>query len=1093
MRLSATAPTLWTLALFCPPAVAQRADDGPVTTASSRQWLGVLLPLCVFASFAARAADTRLLRFPDVCGDQVTFVQAGDLHIVAASGGIARRLTSHPGQELYPKFSPDCRRIAFSAEYDGTRQVHVTPTDGGEPRQLTWYNDAGPLPPRGGSDYRVLDWTPDAQHVLVLANRTPHSNRNGRPYLVPVEGGMERSLPMPESGGGMLSPDGRQYVYTPLDRDFRSWKRYRGGRAPDVWIYDLVGNAARRLTDHRASDAQPMWLHDTVYFASDRNGTVNLYALAAGGGEPEQVTHFDSMDVLWPSAGRDAIVFERDGWLWRFDPASRQAARIPIQVPDAFRHAAAASRPMAKHVESFALDHSGDRAVFGARGDVLSLQTRSGAVENLTTTASAREHGVALSPNGQHVAYLSDATGEYELYVRSLVDGAVRQLTRDGSVWRFTPAWSPDGRWLAYADHSRRLYVFEVATGRVREVDRDDFADLTDHAWSPDGRWLAYTRRNAARIDQVWLYSIEGGSRHAVTEPVSSAFSPAFDPAGRWLYVLSKRDIRLTMSAYEENFVPTAATRVYAIGLTQDAPAWTDAKAAPASGVLVDRGLRIDPAGMVDRIHALPAAPGDYRTLRATGETVYFLSGSEDDAEADALTLRMIATGDKQDASVIERIRSYALSGDGRSALVRRGEAFALVPARPQQGFAAGALDLSGLTVQLQPRSEWRQSFDDAWRIVRDWFYDPEMHGGMARWRALRTSYASWAEQVAHRTDLDYVLQELVGELNASHLYVNPGDQPAVPRRDGGLLGAEIEADPSGYFRIKSTFPGEAWHEDTRSPLAGLADDGDYILAIDGVDTREVSNIYQLLQGKGNKRIRLRINAKPSENDARDVTLQTITSEHGLRKLAWVRERRALVDRLSDGRIGYIHVPNTGETGYGALLGGLLAYHNKEALIIDNRYNGGGLVPDRLIELLARRPLKHWRRRDQPLQSTPQLSHVGPKAMLINGFSASGGDTFAHYFQQLGLGPLVGARTWGGTIAIDGNPKLADGGEVQVASARSLGLDGRWVIENEGVAPDVEVIDRPDMQAAGRDPSIEAAVSLLLDALSESERRQDGH
>lgn len=1054
----------------------------------------MLLPLCVFASFAARAEDTRLLRFPDVCGDQVAFVQAGDLHIVAASGGVARRLTSHPGQELYPKFSPDCRRVAFSAEYDGTRQVYVIPVDGGEPRQLTWYNDAGPLPTRAGSDYRVLDWTPDAQHVLVLANRTPHNNRNGRPYLVPVEGGMERPLPMPESGGGMLSPDGRQYVYTPLDRDFRSWKRYRGGRAPDVWIYDLVRNTARRLTDHRASDAQPMWLHDTVYFASDRNGPVNLYALAAGGGgEPEQVTHFDTMDVLWPSAGRDAIVFERDGWLWRFDPASRQVACIPIQVPDAFRHAATVSRPVAKHVESFALDRSGDRAVFGARGEVLGLQTRSGAVENLTVTASAREHGVALSPDGQHVAYLSDATGEYELHVRSLVDGTVRQLTRGGSVWRFTPAWSPDGRWLAYADHSRRLSIVEVATGQVREVDRDDFADLTDHAWSPDGRWLAYTRRNAARLDQVWLYSIEDDSRHAVTEPVSSAFSPAFDPAGRWLYVLSKRDIRLTMSAYEENFVPTAATRVYAIGLTEDAPAWTDAKAAPASGVLVDRDLRIDPSGMIDRIQALPAASGDYRTLRATGEAVHFLSGSEDDAEADALTLRMIAIGGAQDTSVIERIRGYALSGDGRSALVRRGEAFARVSARPQQDFAAGTLDLSGLTVQLQPRSEWRQSFDDAWRIVRDWFYDPDMHGGMARWRALRTSYASWAEQAAHRTDLDFVLHELVGELNASHLYVNSGDRPTVPRRDGGLLGAEIEADPSGYFRIKSILPGEPWREDTRSPLAGLANDGDYILAIDGADTRKASNIYQLLQGKGDKRVRLRINAKPSEIGARDVTLQTITSEHGLRKLAWVRERRALVDRLSDGRIGYIHVPNTGETGYGALLRGLLAYHNKEALIIDDRYNGGGLVPDRLIELLARRPLKHWKRRDQPLQSTPQLSHDGPKAMLINGHSASGGDTFAHYFRQLELGPLVGTRTWGGTIAIDGNPKLADGGEVQVASARSLGLDGRWVIENEGVAPDVEAIDRPDIQAAGRDPSIETAVSLLLNALSEPERRQDGH
>ena len=1045
----------------------------------------------VSASFAVRAADTRLLRFPDVCGDQVAFVQAGDLHVAAASGGLARRLTSHPGLELYPKFSPDCRRIAFSAEYDGTRQVFLMPVDGGEPLQLTWYNDAGPLPPRGGTDYRVLDWTPDAQHVLVLANRTPHGNRNARPYLVPVKGGMERPLPMPESGGGMLSPDGRQYVYTPIDRDFRSWKRYRGGRAPDVWIYDLERNAARRLTDHRASDAQPMWLHDTVYFASDRGGVVNLYKLAAGGGEPEQVTHFDTMDVLWPSAGRDAIVFERDGWLWRFDPANRQAKRIPIQVPDAFRHAAAVSKPVARHVESFALDGHGERAVFGARGEILGLQIASGFIENLTATPAVREHGAALSPDGRDVAYLSDASGEYELYVRSLVEGTTRQLTRNGKVWRFTPTWSPDGKWLAYADHSRRLSIVEVATGRVREVDRDDFADLTDHVWSPDGRWLAYTRRNPARLDQVWLYSVEDGSRYAATDPVYSASGPAFDPAGRWLYVLSKRDIRLTMSAYEENFVPAAATRVYAIGLTVDAPAWVEAKA--VSSGRVDRRLRLDPAGMADRVQALPVEPGDYRALRATGEALHFLSGSEDDAEADALTLCMIEIGAMQHVIITERVGGYAVSGDGRRALVRRGDAFALVPARPQQDVSTATLDLSELQVLLQPRSEWRQSFDDAWRIVRDWFYDPDMHGGMARWRALRASYAPWAEQVAHRSDLDYVLHQLVGELNASHLYVESGDQPTVPRRDGGLLGAEIAADPSGFFRIAHIFPGEPWHEGTRSPLAGAANNGDYILAIDGADTRKVSNIYQLLQGKGGKQVRLRLNAKPSQVGARDVTLQTITSEHGLRKLAWVRERRAMVDRLSNGRIGYIHVPNTGASGYGALLLGMQAYGEKDALIIDNRYNGGGLVPDRMIELLARRPMKHWRRRDQPLQATPQLAHVGPKAMLINGHSASGGDTFAHYFRQLGLGPLVGTRTWGGTIAVDGNPKLADGGEVQVASARSLGLDGQWVIENEGVVPDVEAIDRPDLQASGRDPSIEAAVSLLLEALDKSHGREDRH
>ncbi len=1056
----------------------------PIPMSNTARWAaGFLATLMMLSASAASASETRLLRFPDICAGQVAFVQAGDLHIVSASGGVARRLTEHEGTELYPKFSPDCRQIAFSAEFDGTRQVHVIDTHGGQARQLTWYNDAGPLPLRAGSDYRVLDWTPDGQQVLVLANRTAHGNRLGRPYLVPLAGGTERALPMPESGGGMLSPDGRHLVYTPIDNDFRGWKRYRGGRAPDIWTYDLVGNTARRLTDHRASDAQPMWLGDTIYFVSDRDGTANLYALGPDAKAPEQLTRFDDLDVLWPSAGSDAIVFERDGWLWRFDPRARRATRLAIQVPDPFRHAKARRKALSPYVDSFAMDPKGEHVVFGARGKVMHMNMKSGAVANLTVTTAAREHGVAIAPDGQSVAYLSDASGEYELYVRSLRNGSERQLTRGGDVWKFAPTWSPDGRHLAYADHARRLHVVEVATARTTEVDRGTVGDLTEYTWSPDGRWLAYTRRNAEQLDQVLLYSLENGLRQVATEAISSAFGPAFDPGGRWLYVFSKRDTALTMSAYEENFVPAAATRLYAIALAADAPSWI----AQASHDAASMPVRVEPEGLVDRIEALPVAPGNYRKLHATRQALFFLSGNDEDAESDRLELRTIALGGKQDEPIVEHVRDYAMSGDGSRILARRSDAFSALPASPQQAFESGLVDLAALTAVIEPRAEWRQSFDDAWRIVRDWFYDPDMHGGMARWKALRSRYTEWAAQAAHRGDLDYALHELLGELHASHLYVQAGDQPAVPRREGGLLGAEIVSDPTGYFRIDRIFRGDPANANARSPLERLADDGEYILAIDGTDARTVRNIYALLQGKGGKDVRVRLNASAGEEGAREAVVRTITSEHGLRNLAWVRERRALVDRLSKGRVGYIHLPNTGASGYGALLRGLAAYHRKEALIIDDRYNGGGLVPDRMIELLARRPLKRWQRRDQPLQSTPQLAHDGPKAMLINAHSASGGDTLAHYFRLLGLGPLVGTRTWGGTIAVDGNPTLVDGGQVQVASARSQALDGAWVIENEGVVPDIEAIDAPDRQAAGDDPSLETAVSLLLDTLGRSD------
>ncbi|HBK55499.1 MAG TPA: hypothetical protein DDZ76_04330, partial [Xanthomonadales bacterium] len=429
------------------------------------------------------SAQSKLLRFPDIHGQQVVFVHAGDLYRVSAEGGEAVRLTSHPGQELYPKFSPDGAWIAFSAEYSGTRQVHVMPTAGGEPRQLTWYTDVGPMPPRGGTDYRVLDWTPDGTHILVRANRNPTGERDGRPYRVPFAGGMETPLAIPEIGSGMLSPDGTKLVYTPIDRDFRTWKRYRGGRAQDVWVYDLTADRSIRLTDHRATDHQPMWVGDTVYFLSDRDYHLDLYAIAPAGGEPRRLTDFGE-DILWPSAGPDRIVFEKGGGLWRFDPASGESQEIPVRLTGDFPEARPRWIKAAGFVESYDLSPGGERAVFGARGEVFTLPAKDGEPRNLSRSPDAREHSVAWSPDGRWIAYLSDASGEYELYLRAQDgSGEPRRITRDGDVWRFAPKWSPDSRLLAYADKKQRLRVVDL-DGRTREVDSSRQQDLTSYTWS---------------------------------------------------------------------------------------------------------------------------------------------------------------------------------------------------------------------------------------------------------------------------------------------------------------------------------------------------------------------------------------------------------------------------------------------------------------------------------------------------------------------------------------------------------------------------------------------------------------------------------
>ncbi len=1062
--------------------------------------------LLAAATAAPEAGSSRVLRFPDICGDAVAFVQAGDIYRVAAAGGTAQRLTSHIGNELYPKFSPDCRWIAFSAEYDGTRQVYVIPAEGGLPRQLTWYTDVGSMPPRGGTDYRVLDFSPDGKNVLVRANRVPYDERSGRLYQVPVAGGLETPLAMPESGGGMFSPDGKSVVYTPIDRDFRSWKRYRGGRAQDVWTYDLSNNTSKRLTDDRATDHQPMWIGDTIYFVSDRGHTLNLWSMPTSGGEARQLTRFDDFDILWPSAGKDALVFEQGGWIWRFDPATAQASKIDIRVGGDQPQALPAWKKVAAQIESFDVSPHGERVVFGARGEVFSVPAKNGEIRNLSKTPAAREISASWSPDGKSIAYLSDESGEYEIYVRSQDgSGEPRRVTRDGGIWRFPPVWSPDSGKLAYADKRLRLRIVDVANGSQREVDQSTFDDLTDYVWSPDSNWLAYAKANAAGLSQVWLYSLRDGKTDAVTEATSNAFNPAFDPKGRWLYFLSNRDYNLTFSAFEQNYLYTNATRPYALTLSGSGPAVyplpsdevkpitaaaadkpAKDKEKPAAATTKD--ISVDRDGIVGRAVALKVGSGNYRSLQAGGDAVYFLSGNP--RQQQPLELRRLALDADQDKAVAANIADYRLSAAGDMLLLKQGERFAVVKADAGQDFNAGALNLDKLELYIDPRVEWQQEFADAWRILRDWFYDPGVHGGIERWNAIRERYAAWVPHLGSRADLDYLLQEVAGELNAGHVYVQSSpDMPKVERRAGGLLGAEFATDASGYFRFAKIFAGENWNRDLRSPLTETGvnvKEGDYLIAVDGVDARSVKNPYALLQGRGDQVVSLSVNRRPSASGAREVRVRTLTSELTLRYADWVAARRAYVDKLSNGRIGYIHVPNTAVEGNRELNRGLLAYHDKEALIIDDRYNGGGFIPDRMIELLARTPLNYWKRRGLDPAPTPLVSHDGPKAMLINGLSSSGGDAFPYYFKKLKLGQLIGTRTWGGLIGISGNPGLADGGSVLAATFRFMSTDGQWAVENEGVSPDIEVIDRPEQIAAGKDPSIEKAVEVLLGQLPAS-------
>ncbi|MFN2480822.1 MAG: PDZ domain-containing protein [Pyrinomonadaceae bacterium] len=1110
--------------------------------------LSALLFACaVVASAQASRADdlARLLRFPDIRGDQVAFVYAGDIWTVPASGGTARRLTSHAGIELFPKFSPDGRWIAFSGEYNGTRQVFVIAAEGGEPRQLTYRNEVGPLPPRGGWDNRVLGWTPDGKNVLFRANRVGPSDRLGRPYLVPVEGGMEQPLAITEAGGVSYSPDGSRVAFTPISNEFRGWKRYRGGQSPDVWIYDLAGNTAEQITTTRAQDMLPVWLGDTIYYLSDRDWTMNVFAYNTRTKQTRKVTTHADYDAQWLSGAVDELVYESGGYVYRLDAKSGKTERVPIKVYGDFADTVPYFQNVKQSVETYAISPTGVRALFGARGDIFTAPAKEGEVRNLTDSQGVREVAPAWSPDGRWVAYLSDRSGEYEIYVRpSDGAGAERRVSTDGDVWRYPVAWSPDSTMLSYGDKKKRLRVVNVASGQTTNVDSSIHNDITTYSWAPDSRWIAYTKQGDNQSSEIWVYSVPDKRTQKLTGGMTSDTQPVFDPKGRYLYFLSNRDMNLTFSSWEFDYVYTNPARVYVGLLSADAPplflptsdeersktkeqpltqppapgqqpppqgakpqaspgASPEAQASPSPSASPAQGqasptpaatdakgdekktnapavapVKIDFAGFESRVRAIPGQPANYRHLSATNDGVLYVSGPG--------RLSLYNLEAKAEQPIIEGIGDYELSADGKRIIFQQGrDNYGIAPVAPAQKPDQGLLKLEGMTMKIDPRKEWAQEYTDAWRTMRDWFYDPNMHG--VDWNAIRARYAALVPHIANREDLNFVMTEMGSELMAGHVYVERGgDPPRVPRNDGGLLGAEIVQDPSGYFRVAKIFPGENWQESFRSPLTepGVkAKVGDFITAVDGRSTKGVRNFFELLEGKAQRVVTLSLSDRSDGAGAHDERVRPVRSESNLRYFDWVQARRAMVDKLSGGRIGYIHVPNTAAEGNRELFKGFYAQANRDALLIDDRYNGGGFIPDRMIELLERRPASYWTRRGGDVYSSPGFAHTGPKAMLTNGYAGSGGDAFPFYFRERNLGRIFGTTTWGGLIGLSGTPSLADGGSLSAPTFRFIDLAGQWAVEGTGVDPDVEVIDRPDAVARGEDPSLEAAVKYLLDEL----------
>ena len=1083
----------------------------------------------VLLSADSAGAQTKLLRFPDIAGDRVAFCYAGDVWTAPAAGGTARRLTAHPGQELFPKFSPDGAWIAFTGQYDGDEQVYLVSSSGGVPKRLTYYPARGPLAPRHGFDHQVYGWTPDGSAVLFRSFRDAGGAAETNLYTVALDGGLPQKLPMPTSGAGDFSPDGKKMAYSPLFRDFRSWKRYEGGWAQDLYIFDLETHDAQKIADSKRSERDPMWIGDKVYFSSDRDGTLNLYSYDVASGAVTQLTDSDLWDVRWPSSDNSSrIVYELDGELEIYDVAAGAAARIAIEVPDDGVAMRPARVSAADHVEDFALSPKGERALFVARGDVFTAPLKKGPTRNLTRSSDAHDKWARWSPDGSKIAYISDADGEEEIYlIAQDGSGEPEQLTDGGQAMRYAPEWAPDGKRLAFSDKDGKMYVLEVASKTLTEIADEGFGLVRDYTWSPNGGHLAFSLSDHSGFDSIYIWSVEDGQLRRITGELFDEFEPVWDLNGDYLYYFSRRQFAPQISMIEWNFAGNRSLGIFALALRDD----VENPFAPESDEVTidgeddegsddngkngdekkgkkkgkkdkddeDEGedkpkeyIKIDFDGLADRVARFPIEADNYAGLYpAHGHLLYGSFGAPfyGRQSYDDFDLHIFSFEDRKTTALVESVDGYAISADGKKVLVEQNGSYSIYDAKPK---ATGEnVSTGGLKVDRVPAEEWAQIFDEVWRRFRDFFYVENMHG--YDWQAIGDQYRALLPHVAHRSDLNYVISEMISELNIGHAYIQGGDYEIPDRAPVGLPGARFELDPeAGRYRIARILRGSNEERNYRSPLTAVgldARDGDYVLAIDGVDLKGSDNPYRLLQHKTDP-VTLTLNQAPSFEGARKVTYEPIRGESSLLYLEWVNHNREKVAEMTDGRVGYLHIPNMGAAGIAEFIKWFYPQIRKEGLVVDVRSNGGGNVSQWIIERLDTELLgTRFGRLSDAARTYPYTTFYGHMVCLLNETSASDGDIFPYRFRKAGLGPLIGKRSWGGVVGISGRGPLIDGGQVFVPEAGTNDPDGEYIIEGHGVDPDIEVENDPKSVLAGRDPQLERGVEEVLKAMAAEPRK----
>lgn len=1050
----------------------------------------IMMAALAAAALSAQADEGRLLRFPGTNGREVAFSYAGDIYTVPITGGTAHKLTSHEGYEAFARYSPDGQTIAFTGQYDGNTEVYVMPAQGGEPKRITFTasNPRDDWGDRMGPNNITMNWTPDGKGV-IYRNRISDSF-DGKLWCAPIDGGMPSQLPLPEGGFCCYNGDGTKLAYNRVFREFRTWKYYKGGMADDIWIYDTQAKTVTNITNNVAQDIDPMWIGDEIYFMSDRDNRMNIFVYNTLTGVTQKVTDFTEYDVKFANCGGGKIVFENAGYLYVLDPATKRSERIMIDLNSENNFAREQQRTVKDYLTGGSLAPDGSRIAISARGEVFDVPAKHGVIRNITHTPGVHERNASWSPDGKNIAFISDQTGETEIWMRPVGSDKAVQLTKDNDTYIRDFEWSPDGSQIVYTDRKNRMILLNVKTMAKQTLLTDEMGEIPTPSFSPDGKWLTYYRNGANEYSVVYLYNIAERKEYPVTDRWYDSNSPAFSSDGKYLIFASARDFNPIYSSIEWNFAYRDMEGIYLVMLAKDTPSpfllkddqvmagsqpadspKGDAKKGGKSKAQADASaVRIDIDGIADRIVKVPVGTGSYGNFICDGSHLWY-SGRG--------SVRMFDFAEQKDEVIADRAMMMA-SADMKSALYLKGDDIYVVPLAPRKADLSEPVALDGMIATVNYEQEWKQIFDEAWRAYRDGFYLENMHG--VDWQAMHDKYAALLPYVKNRLDLTYVIGGMIGELAVGHAYVDGGDHITVDQHNIGMLGAELQQVGTGY-KITKILRGAPDRESLRSPLQepGLnVKVGDIITAIDGVPTQGVSNIYTLLRDKAGVLTELTLEG------GRKIVVKPIQDEYPLYHNEWVQHNIDYVSEKTGGRVGYVYIPDMGPEGLREFSRYFFAQTDKEALIIDDRGNGGGNISPMVIERLLRQPYRLTMYRGSNRNgTTPERTLVGPKVLLVNKYSASDGDLFPWSFKENKIGPVIGTRSWGGIVGISGSLPYMDGTDIRVPFFTNYDTRGNWIVENHGVDPDILIDNDPVMEYRGIDQQLDKAIEVILEQLKD--------